>query len=93
MFLFTVFLFVLLTPAILVRLPPKGSKLTVAIVHGLIFSIILHLSHRFVLGLAFNIEGATGSMATDTSYNSAKATKRSTTATTANDKYASTTTK
>lgn len=60
MFLYTVLLFVLLTPAILVRLPPKGNKWTVAIVHGLIFSIILHLSHRFVLGLTLNIEGARG---------------------------------
>ena len=60
MFLYTVLLFVLLTPAILVRLPPKGNKWTVALVHGLIFSTILHLSHRFVLGLTLNIEGARG---------------------------------
>ena len=60
MFLYTVLLFVLLTPAILVRLPPKGNKWTVALVHGLIFSAILHLSHRFVLGLTLNIEGNRG---------------------------------
>jgi len=48
MIIFTTFLFVLLTPAIIVRLPPNGSKLTVAFVHGLIFALIYHLIHGMV---------------------------------------------
>jgi len=40
--IFVVFLFVLLTPGILLRLPPKGNKYTVALVHGLVFAVVLH---------------------------------------------------
>ncbi len=35
-----VFLFFLLTPGILVTLPPGGSKVTVAFVHALVFGLI-----------------------------------------------------
>jgi len=49
MFLYVVLLFVLLTPGILLSLPPKGSKLTVAIVHGLVFALVLCLTKNFVL--------------------------------------------
>ena len=45
--LFIVVLFVLLTPNILLRLPPKGGKWTVAIVHGLVFAFILHYSYMY----------------------------------------------
>jgi len=48
MTLFVALLFVLLTPGILVRLPPNGSKLTVALVHGLVFAIIFHFTHKQV---------------------------------------------
>lgn len=37
----TVILFFLLTPGILVSLPPGGSKYTVAFVHSLVFGLIL----------------------------------------------------
>jgi len=61
-FIFTIFLFVVLTPAILVRLPPKGNKWTVAFVHGLVFAVIYYLSHHFIFrrleGLS-NIEHST----------------------------------
>ena len=40
--IFVVLLFVLLTPGILLRLPPKGNKYTVAVVHGLVFAVVLH---------------------------------------------------
>ena len=36
----TAVLFVLLTPGILVSLPPGGSKITVAIVHAIVFAIL-----------------------------------------------------
>jgi hypothetical protein len=47
---FSVFVFVLffvLTPGVLLRLPSTGSKTPVALVHGLIFSIILAVSEHF----------------------------------------------
>ena len=46
--LFVFVLFVLLTPNILLRLPPKGGKWTVAIVHGLVFAVVFHFTHRMV---------------------------------------------
>jgi len=52
--LLAVVLFVLLSPGILVRLPPKGSKWTVAIVHGIIFAIVMYLVSSYVLP---NLEG------------------------------------
>jgi len=55
--LYTCLLFVLLTPAILVRLPPNGNKWTVAFVHGLIFAIIYHLTHSFINKVSYDLEG------------------------------------
>ena len=46
--LYVALLFVLLTPGILLRLPPKGSLLTVAIVHGLVFALVYQFTHRIV---------------------------------------------
>ena len=46
--LYIALLFVLLTPGVLLRLPPKGSLLTVAIVHGLVFALVFHFTHRVV---------------------------------------------
>ena len=48
MTLFIAVLFVLLTPGVLLRLPPDGSKLTVAMVHGLLFAVIFHYVHKSV---------------------------------------------
>jgi hypothetical protein len=48
LFLILVVLFVLLTPGIVVYLPPKSSKLTTAITHGVIFAVIWSLSHKFL---------------------------------------------
>jgi hypothetical protein len=41
-------LFVLLTPGILVSLPPRGSKWTVALVHGAVFVVLYHFTHKLV---------------------------------------------
>ena len=46
--LYVAVLFFLLTPAILVSLPPKGGKFTVAAVHGLVFALIFHFTHKIV---------------------------------------------
>jgi hypothetical protein len=50
--LYTIVLFVLLTPGILLRLPPKGSPLVVAIVHGAVFALILCFTHKAVSRLS-----------------------------------------
>jgi hypothetical protein len=53
MFAFVVALFVALTPGVLLRLPPGGSKLTVALVHGVVFAVVLYLSKGFVRSLIY----------------------------------------
>ena len=42
-FFISFILFVLLTPGILLRLPPNGGKLTVAVVHGVVLVFLLRL--------------------------------------------------
>jgi hypothetical protein len=60
---FSVFVFVLffvLTPGVLVRLPSKGSKTTVALFHGLLFATLLSVSGHFFWKYKKTIfEGAT----------------------------------
>lgn len=41
-------LFVLLTPGILVSLPPRENKWTVALVHGAVFVAVYHFTHKLV---------------------------------------------
>jgi hypothetical protein len=41
-------LFFVLTPAILLRLPPNGSKMTVAAVHAVVFALVFHFTHKIV---------------------------------------------
>ena len=41
-------LFFILTPGILVTLPPKGSKVTVALTHAVVFAIIYCLTYKAV---------------------------------------------
>jgi len=41
-------LFFVLTPAVLLRLPPNGSKLTVAAVHAVVFALVFHFTHKLV---------------------------------------------
>ena len=57
--LYAAVLFFLLTPAILVRLPPSGSKFTVAAVHALVFALIFHFTHKIVWRLGARLEGMT----------------------------------
>ena len=45
---FVALLFMLLTPGVLLTLPPKGSKLVVAATHGLVFALVYHLVHKAV---------------------------------------------
>lgn len=41
-------LFFLLSPNILLRLPPNGSKTTVALVHSIVFVIVIFFTKSFV---------------------------------------------
>lgn len=43
MFIFSILLFFVLTPGILVSLPPKGSKYVVAFTHAIVFAVVYHL--------------------------------------------------
>jgi hypothetical protein len=55
--LYVAFLFFILTPAILVRLPPKGDKYTVAGFHAVVFALILHFTGNMVWNLCRSLEG------------------------------------
>jgi len=46
MTLYLVALFVALTPGVLLTLPKGGNKMTVAVVHGLVFAVVWHFTHR-----------------------------------------------
>jgi len=43
------FLFFILSPGILLRVPRKGGKLVVAAVHAIVFSVIYSIIHYFLL--------------------------------------------
>ena len=55
--LYTVLLFVALTPGVLLRLPKGGSKLTVAAVHGIVFMVVYTFTVNTVLKLSAQMEG------------------------------------
>jgi len=50
--LYVALLFFVLTPGVLLRLPPNGGKLTVAAVHAVVFAVVLHFTYKFVGNLA-----------------------------------------
>lgn len=56
MIAFTVILFVLLTPGVVLSLPPKGTLVTMAVVHGLVFALIYHFSHKAVSALSTQMD-------------------------------------
>ena len=45
---YTAILFFVLTPNVLLRLPPKGKPLLVAAVHAVIFALVYHFTHMLV---------------------------------------------
>jgi hypothetical protein len=55
--LYAALLFVLLTPGILLTLPKGGKKMTVAIVHGLVFALVWHLTYKMVWRVSMGMEG------------------------------------
>lgn len=48
MFVYAFLLFFVLTPGILLSLPPKGSKLVVALTHAFVFALVWHFTHKIV---------------------------------------------
>ena len=48
MFLYAFVLFFVLTPGVLITLPPKSKKLIVAATHGVVFALIWTLTHKLV---------------------------------------------
>ena len=57
LFIVIVALFVALTPGILLSLPPKGSKLVVALTHGLVFAVVLKLIYKPIWKFTSRLEG------------------------------------
>jgi len=55
--IYAALLFFILTPAVLVRLPPKGSKYTVAAFHALVFALIFHFTAKLVWQVGKGLEG------------------------------------
>ena len=48
MFVYAFILFFVLTPGILLSLPPKGSKVVVALTHAFVFALVWHFTHKIV---------------------------------------------
>ena len=48
MFVYAFLLFFVLTPGILLSLPPKGSKIVVALTHALVFALVWQFTNKLV---------------------------------------------
>ena len=57
MLVFVAVLFFLLTPGVLVRLPPKCTLLTCAAFHAVVFTLVYFLGCKFLWNLLNNNEG------------------------------------
>ena len=55
--IYTAFLFFILTPGVLVTLPPKSKKMIVIGTHAAIFALIFHFTHHIVWKMSNNFEG------------------------------------
>jgi hypothetical protein len=55
MSLYVALLFVVLTPGVLLSLPPGGSKLVVAATHGVVFALAYCLTYKSVLSATRNM--------------------------------------
>jgi hypothetical protein len=53
MFAYIALLFLVLTPGVLLRLPPNGSKIAVAVTHGVVFAVVWHFTHKMVLRASY----------------------------------------
>ena len=48
MLAYAALLFVVLTPGVLMRLPANGSKMTVALTHGVVFAVVWYFTSKMV---------------------------------------------
>ena len=62
MFLFSTLLFFVLTPGVLLSLPPHSSKYVVALVHALVFALVYHFTHKLIWNLTQSWPGSNYSM-------------------------------
>ena len=53
MMLYVFLLFFILTPGILLTLPPKSSKTTVALVHAGVFALVYHFTYDLVFAILY----------------------------------------
>ena len=72
MFVYAFLLFFVLTPGVLVTLPPKSGRLVVSLTHALVFAVIWTLTHKMVWQASTKVlfEGMT--TANDPTHHSAK---------------------
>lgn len=54
MALYAAVLFFVLTPGVLLSLPPGGSRTTVALTHAVVFGLVWSLTHRMVYKMMGN---------------------------------------
>jgi len=57
MFVYAFVLFFILTPGILLSLPPRGSKMMVAATHALVFALVFVLTHKMLMKFSSKMEG------------------------------------
>ena len=48
---YLIFLFYVLSPNVLLRIPPHGSKHVVALVHAVVFAVVYYYTSGYVSGL------------------------------------------
>jgi len=53
--LYAAILFFVLSPNVLLRLPPKGSTMVVAAVHAVVFGVVLLLTCKFVWQMSMGL--------------------------------------
>lgn len=49
--IYLVFLFYVLSPNVLLRIPPNGSKHVVALVHAVVFAVVYYYTSGYVNGM------------------------------------------
>ena len=47
--IFAALLFIVLTPGVLLSIPPGGSKLAVAATHGIVFAVVYYFTNSAVM--------------------------------------------
>jgi len=57
MFFYTAVLFYVLTPGILLSLPPKSSKMLVAATHALVFALVYKFTYRMAVRFSMSLDG------------------------------------